>query len=97
MLGSQLFESGVLDSATKVLHKFEVKLSNYDKPKDNVEHIDTHLQVSSMAGLIDTQCASNYIHDISDPLHNSKTLVCRTKFREEHIDVELIKQKTPFR
>ena len=103
---SKLWEAATLASAMQVKETFELNiwrlLSNQHSDFvicNKWEHmgLSKHLQVSVMAGLFDKyNGASNYINDRPSPSHVTKTFACRTKTREQHLDVNILaRQKIP--
>ena len=95
-----LWEQATLESATQTVHSFELSFfgkqvsDNVIKNKWELMGLDKHLQVSVMSNILNPSIgASNYASDRSDI---NRTLLCRTKSREERLDLKaLVSQKIP--
>ena len=93
--GIHVWDQAALQSATRTQSQSEVRLLSSKhsdfiiNSKWDLMGLDQHLQVSIMAGVIETfQGASNYANDSSNPALVTQTLACSFKSRGDILDLE---------
>ena len=87
-------------SATRFNEQFELRLNKdpEDPSSNKWQHmgLDKHLQVSTVAGLIEKyHGASNYLNDRQDPAQAYRTLISRAKSRKEYLHLPTLLSQTP--
>lgn len=91
-------DSSDLSSAVQVDETFEIQINLGSSTKWENMNLDEHLQISTVAGLIDKkyQGASHYINDRPNSAQVTRTLGCRIKTKREHLDLKtLVSQDAP--
>ena len=86
-----------MSAKTTVQQEYELNvLTDESKSKWDLMQVDTHLQASLLAGLIDNFTgASNFVCHKANPSCVTKTLVCRTKTQTHHLNLEALLEIQP--